>query len=205
MIKGVIFDLFNTLAKSQCPEEKLKKRLNLNLDFLNLQKLVCAQKYENWADYVGNILKGVNRPLTAENREIVAQVFEEDSARFEFFKEAMPILKTLKAKGLRLGLISNIANPKLDFIRGTDKEQLFDSIVYSYELGAVKPEPLLFTECLSELGLEPQTVLMVGDSLPADIYPAERLGLKTVLIDREYQHPEIVNRISSLKKIINFV
>jgi HAD superfamily hydrolase (TIGR01450 family) len=44
-----------------------------------------------------------------------------------------------------------------------------------------KPEPPLFLMALGRLGLPPDAVAMVGDSLPSDIRGARAVGLRTVL------------------------
>jgi len=45
-----------------------------------------------------------------------------------------------------------------------------------------KPEPHLFRVALQRLGLPPQVVVMVGDSLRADIHGAQQVGLHTIWI-----------------------
>jgi FMN phosphatase YigB (HAD superfamily) len=205
MIKAILFDLFNTLVEHQCPEELLIDRLNLEFDFLYLQKLVCGQVYRDWDNYVETILAGVQKPLTDENKAIVNRVFEEDAARITFFNDSLPVLRYLKAKGYKLGLVSNIGNPKLDRIRGTEMQRYFNSIIYSYEVGAVKPDPKLFLACIKELCVEPEEALMVGDNLNADIRAAETLGIKGVLVDRENRHPEIKQRVLALSELAKFL
>jgi FMN phosphatase YigB (HAD superfamily) len=45
-----------------------------------------------------------------------------------------------------------------------------------------KPQPHLFRVALERLGLAPQAVAMVGDSLHSDIRGAQGVGLRTVWI-----------------------
>jgi len=45
-----------------------------------------------------------------------------------------------------------------------------------------KPEPYVFQTALARLALAPQAVVMVGDSIHADICGAQRVGLRTIWI-----------------------
>lgn len=50
----------------------------------------------------------------------------------------------------------------------------------SEEIGAAKPSPLFFEACLAALApLQPDEVLMIGDSLTADIAGAKACGIRT--------------------------
>jgi 2-haloacid dehalogenase len=55
----------------------------------------------------------------------------------------------------------------------------FSEVFVSEEIGWDKPDERFFQECLRRIGKKPEEVLMVGDSLTADIAGAERCGLKT--------------------------
>ena len=47
----------------------------------------------------------------------------------------------------------------------------------------IKPFPIVFRVALGELGLSPHKVMMVGDSIFTDIFPANRMGIWTCLVD----------------------
>jgi putative hydrolase of the HAD superfamily len=49
-------------------------------------------------------------------------------------------------------------------------------------VGVSKPDPAIYSLALGALGLRPDEVAMLGDSLPADIAPARQAGLTTVWI-----------------------
>jgi FMN phosphatase YigB (HAD superfamily) len=58
-------------------------------------------------------------------------------------------------------------------------------VVISDDCGKRKPHPELFEKALRTLNVEPQHVLMVGDSPLADIEGARQVGLETAWIQRE--------------------
>ena len=56
----------------------------------------------------------------------------------------------------------------------------FDSFTFSYYIGERKPKPIIFNRALSRTSSNPETSLMVGDSLKADVYGAQEIGMKGV-------------------------
>jgi putative hydrolase of the HAD superfamily len=92
------------------------------------------------------------------------------------------LLETLRARGLKLGLVSNAIDPPDLLPR--DLEQLgvaprLDVAVFSSETGRRKPDPSIFEAALSRLGVQPERALMVGDSVANDIAGAKALGMRT--------------------------
>ena len=47
-------------------------------------------------------------------------------------------------------------------------------------VGVRKPDPQIFRLGVDALSMKPEEVLVVGDSLSKDIYPAESIGCKTL-------------------------
>lgn len=92
----------------------------------------------------------------------------------------------LKARGLRLGIVSNAQfyTPHLfpAFLGKSLEELGFDPelMVFSYQLGEGKPSRRLYAE-LKERGLDPRRTLYVGNDRLKDIWPAGEEGFRTVL------------------------
>ncbi len=62
----------------------------------------------------------------------------------------------------------------------TEVEHYFDHIFISDELGAKKPDPLIFDRVMEHLGHPaPHSVLIIGDNLISDIMGGKQYGLKT--------------------------
>jgi putative hydrolase of the HAD superfamily len=92
------------------------------------------------------------------------------------------LLETLRDRGLKLGLVSNVFDPPELFRR--DLEQLgvaerLDAVVFASEVGLRKPDPAIFRHALDLLGVEPQAALFVGDSPVVDIAGAAAVGMHT--------------------------
>jgi putative hydrolase of the HAD superfamily len=109
--------------------------------------------------------------------------FEEASA-WRVFDDVPPVLRGLRTRGLRLGVISNWderLRPLLDRL-GLSAE--FDVIVSSHEAGCVKPAPAIFARAAALLGCDAARLLHVGDSAAADAEGARRAGCRSLLLTR---------------------
>jgi putative hydrolase of the HAD superfamily len=94
------------------------------------------------------------------------------------------LLDALRARGLKLGLVSNAFDPP--WLLHGDLEQMgiaerLDTAVFSSEVGRRKPDPLIFETALQRLGVEPSRALFVGDRRYEDVRGASELGMRTVL------------------------
>jgi len=106
-----------------------------------------------------------------------------------------PLLESLRARGLKLALVSNAFDP--GWLLHRDLEQMgiaqrLDFSVFSSELGKRKPHPAIFERALEALGAEPERSLFVGDRLYEDVRGASEVGMTTVqaLWFRADEHPE---------------
>jgi putative hydrolase of the HAD superfamily len=93
------------------------------------------------------------------------------------------LLETLRARGLKLALVSNTVSPRWlvePVLERMGLVERMDAIVLSSEVGKRKPHPAIFERALDELGVAPADALFVGDRLKADVLGASRVGMKTV-------------------------
>lgn len=98
--------------------------------------------------------------------------------------DAAPVLRALRARGLRLGLLSNTHWPRSwheSFLARDGLAELLDVEVYTSELEHVKPHPSAFAAVLSALGVDPDGAIFVGDRPYDDIFGAQRAGMRAVL------------------------
>ena len=93
------------------------------------------------------------------------------------------LLESLRARGLKLGLVSNAFDPPWLLHRDLERmgvAERLDVAVFSSELGKRKPHPAIFERALGALGVDPRRAAFVGDSLVADVGGAGALGMTTV-------------------------
>jgi len=98
----------------------------------------------------------------------------DDQAR-QCINEARPMLEQLHEQ-YPMMLVSNFYGNIDEVLRDYGIRHLFKGIIESAVVGVRKPNPTLFRLGVDALELEPEQVLVVGDSLRKDIEPAEQLG-----------------------------
>lgn len=99
---------------------------------------------------------------------------------------AVETLEAFRARGIRLGLITNgSASAQRRKIERFGLARHFDCILIEGEFGIGKPHERVFTTALTALHADPRTAWMVGDNLDNDIVTPHSLGLYTVWIDRD--------------------
>ena len=79
-------------------------------------------------------------------------------------------------------LVSNFYGNVESVIRDMGIRQYFQGIIESAVVGVRKPDARIFSLGVIALGLKPEEVLVVGDSMRKDIMPAESIGCHTAWI-----------------------
>jgi putative hydrolase of the HAD superfamily len=94
------------------------------------------------------------------------------------------LLEALRARGLKLGVVSNAFDPPWLLQRDLEQAGIaerVDAAVFSSEVGWRKPHRAIFDRALELLGgVDPARALFVGDSLANDVAGAGALGMTTV-------------------------
>jgi 2-haloacid dehalogenase len=106
-----------------------------------------------------------------------------DSVRYWLpFPDTVNALRALKGK-YKLAIISNI-DDGLFALTARYLEVEFDYIVTAEQAGTYKPSPNNFELALERIGVAPEKILHVAESLFHDHVPAKRIGLDTVWVHR---------------------
>jgi HAD superfamily hydrolase (TIGR01509 family) len=117
--------------------------------------------------------------------------------------EVLPALAALRAKGLRLVVLSN-ANGTLH--RAFDRLGLtssFDLIFDSHDEGVEKPDPRFFHIALQRAGADAATTMHVGDLYHVDVAGARAAGLTPALLDVGDLYPDCdCLRLRSLTELV---
>jgi len=191
-VRGVIFDLFHTLTG----RESEWSALPWTSDVLGIDRRVWDER----------LTAGSRSRLTGEQQdpyEILRslahavdpaipeqRIREALRIRIERFRHAVTrvpaenveTLRTIRAAGLRLGLISNADVMEVAAWADGPLAGLFDAEVFSCAAGCVKPEPAIYAKCLESLGLPAAECLFVGDGGSDELVGAKQAGLSTVFI-----------------------
>ncbi|MEX3648409.1 HAD-IA family hydrolase, partial [Mycolicibacterium porcinum] len=91
-----------------------------------------------------------------------------DPASWTAYPDTARVFKSLKAQGVRTAVVSNIAFDVRPAFAAIGAAEHVDAFVLSFEVGAIKPDPAIFTTALDRLGVAAPDALMVGDTEEAD-------------------------------------
>ncbi|MCP4356730.1 MAG: HAD-IA family hydrolase [Chloroflexi bacterium] len=105
------------------------------------------------------------------------------------FPDTLPVLKTLRQQGYKIGLITNSMQPM--WMRDVELEaygliDYLDARITSGDTGYMKPHPRIYGHVLDLLAVEPHQALFVGDQPTNDIVGANDSGLISVLISHTH-------------------
>jgi len=120
---------------------------------------------------------------------------------WRLFDDAVPVLKHLTEKGVRLAIISNWDHRLFSIVKQLGLSEYFEQVTASSVVGVAKPAKRIFEEALAGVGITAEQGLHVGDSLEDDYHGATRAGLKAVLLNRQRKAYNDVVRIESLHQL----
>jgi putative hydrolase of the HAD superfamily len=107
------------------------------------------------------------------------------SLRFELFDDAVPALEELRARGMRLVVVSNWDWSLTDVLGSAGLLPLLDGVITSAEVGAAKPDRRIFEAGLAAAGCSAAEAVHVGDSVEHDVEGARAAGIRPLLLARE--------------------
>lgn len=184
--KVIVFDAFGTLVKlgeSRSPYRKLMKWLKesgrkpttkdaniIMSNALDIEKLSILFGKE----VPRHILDEINNDLQSEIKTI------------ELYEDTIPSLQHLKNRGFKIALCSNLAMPYGEKLK-TILPNLFDTLIFSYEVSAIKPELNIYKVLSKELICPMSDMLFIGDHPILDVEVPLSLGMSARLIKRDEQ------------------
>jgi len=93
------------------------------------------------------------------------------------------LIRHLRREGIKAGLLSNAPPGRARATSAPDRwgmEGLFDVQVFSYQVGALKPDPRVYRAALQALGVAPEETLFIDDA-PANAAAARALEIDAIL------------------------
>lgn len=110
----------------------------------------------------------------------------------------------LEKINLPIGILSNF-NSTLEEKLKSFFSIKFKNVFTSEVIEKSKPSLDFYKHALKEINLKPQEILYIGDSYKLDFIPAQQLGIKALIIDREEVYIKSDNKISSLNEIEKYI
>jgi putative hydrolase of the HAD superfamily len=212
--RAVIFDLWETLVDWPVEEARaLTERIRTHFD------LDDDTFMQRWHD---NYHRRETGPLAAAYAALGVpdeHVEEHVRARHDLARRSLlprpgvvETLDELRARGVRLGLISVCSEEVPEAWPETPLAGRFDATTFSSECGVMKPDREIYLRTTRALEVEPPDCLYVGDGGNDELAGAARVGMTPVLIlpdGREPFWPEIREwdglRIRAIPEVLELV
>ncbi|MBI5684460.1 MAG: HAD family hydrolase [Verrucomicrobia bacterium] len=173
-------------------EQHAVQTVRAALDWLSSQagsttteETAAAQRVE----YYRRLLAGVG---ASASLELVTRLRDrlEGPESVEPFPEVREVLDALRARGLKLGVLSDGWASTIHLYERLGLADCFQSWTFSAVVGCCKPDPRIFAAAECDLCVEPAHILFVDD-LPANVEGALRCGWQAVWLNRAGDQPAI--------------
>ena len=188
-MKAVIFDMFETLVTLHIVPRYFGRNiaadLGANIDeFYPLWHETEEARSKGKMNFEESLYWIGERTYYAHPERIPEAVvkryaFKEESLQKVEYR-IVSMLRELKERGYKIGLISNCFLEEAEAIRASVMAPLFDVMMLSCEQGVQKPEREIFERCLAELSVAPEECLYVGDGGSEELETAQSFGMKTL-------------------------
>lgn len=100
--------------------------------------------------------------------------------------ETIDTLIYLKSQGYRLGVISNgITIKQWEKLVRLNVYSFFDAVITSEEVGAKKPDKLIFDVALRKMNGDPEKSIMIGNKFKEDALGAVNAGMSAILVNSD--------------------
>jgi len=198
MTEVVIFDLYGTLITSEEGQESKDEALSRILieagHEVYYQEVWATRQFVSFVDYprgrantaheyYTKVLERLEiQPTPTLISKLVAKDLELEKT--VLYPDVASTINALRTKRVKTSIVTTIAAWKFKPLLKQNNIEI-DYICTAREAQAVKPNPKSFTAVLAKFRIQAQQAMMVGDDIKTDIEPANKLGLKTVLLCRK--------------------
>lgn len=190
-IQVLLFDLDDTLIDSEKMYEAIYQKLSLDLPlFMEARKAVKTElpaahfaarnRFLYFKKYLEmksqfSVEKLMN--LNNEYEKLLQNLIESNLKQTQH----QSILQTL-SRHFRLGIVTNenLRTQMLKIQKIDPQGKLFSFILTSEEMGVEKPHSLIIEKALTLAQVDPQHILMIGDSITNDLTPFQQKGCSVI-------------------------
>ncbi len=212
MVKAIIFDFWGTLVENgifPSPVKQCRYILRLRMTFkdfiIRFEQALMTKPYSDLNEAFTEVCKEFQLDPQPFIIEKLVGMWNKNELLGKPFLETVEMLEYLKAKKIKIGLISNTTPTITRVMEKFDLNKYFDATMFSYDEGLLKTDPEMFKKLLKKLKVKTEEVIMIGDSLPTDIIGSRNAGIRSILLDRMNKRdftPKIVN-LRELKELID--
>ncbi|MEH1008491.1 HAD family hydrolase [Winogradskyella sp. ECml5-4] len=209
-VKYILFDAANTLIHKPSlwhnysnvlkkegynfPIQELKNKHKILSEFIKFPDVTSQEFY---SEFNKELLRALG---IVETPELLDHIF--NACKYLPWEVFDDVMQLTNFKNFDLGVLSNFNASLRCLLKEKLPEINFKHIIISEEEGVSKPNIEFFERAVQKIGLKPNEILYIGDSLKLDIIPALQLGFKVKLIDRDGTYLMSKYRIETLEHCI---
>jgi len=152
--------------------------------FAKLESRIEAGKFHNYKTVLAKVAEGFGQELNFIPHRSEIESFSRSVEDWPPFHDSVEALHSLQ-KRYSLAVISNVDDDLFAF-SAKHLEADFDWVITAEAVKSYKPSLNNFYHAIEKIGIPKERILHVAQSLYHDIEPAEKVGLKTVWINRRH-------------------
>ena len=197
-VKLVLFDLDGVLVDSI---DAWHHVFNDTLTYFYLKKVSKREFRKDFGAPIEHDMKKYFKGKTVkEVVSVFVSNFKKSAVHVKLFPQSMYVLKNLKKKNVKTGLITNSTKPiVLTVLNDLKLKEYFNVVVTMDDVRRRKPAPDMVLKACKKLKVSPKNTILIGDTIN-DILAGKRAGCITIGYKTNSQF-----RISNLKEILEYV
>jgi putative hydrolase of the HAD superfamily len=159
---------------------KARNRLRDGTDPYGADEGPGSDFYDTQARIMGKLLHADPAAVKERTERLIYRGWEPIFTRVPLFPAVVETLAAFREKGLTLGLLSDF--PPENKLINLGLGGLWDVVLCSETTGRIKPDPRPFLALAEKMGLPPERILYVGNSVSYDVIGAKKTGMKAALV-----------------------
>ncbi|MBD7912341.1 HAD family hydrolase [Clostridium cibarium] len=181
-----------------------RKAVYEGMKYLDKQTLILREEDEyncfyKFFDIISDYLPELDLTYTEITKLTKDLVY--NYKKYEFYDDVYRVIPKL-SENIKLALVSD-AWPSIEGVyKHANLRNYFSSFIISSKLGVSKPNKLMYQTALNELKMKAEEVVFIDDN-PKNCYGAKTLGIKAVLLNRDFL-VRIKNKIATRGKYDSF-
>jgi putative hydrolase of the HAD superfamily len=221
-MSAVVFDFYGTLTPISPPDVWADHAAQLAALLGVSPAAFSAALNESFGDRMTGATGDVRQTVQGLAERLGVQLSEQQlddvsalrrqviESTFGLRPEALPTIRRLRERGMRIGLVSDCSVELPDAWDRLPLAGLIDAPVFSCVERTRKPDPRLFRTVARNLGVQPRECLYVGDGGGRELTGSSAVGMRAVLLagpdwHRNHAHDEESDwaglRITSLTEL----
>jgi putative hydrolase of the HAD superfamily len=225
-LRAVAFDFYGTLTEGRSPDAQRRARVvqaaALGVDVDAFDDELTTTVHERFTGAGGDVAGSLRwvaarigaQPTEAQLAEAARVRLAAERAFGEPRPDAVPVLRAVRERGLRVGLVSDCSAELPEYFADLPIAPYVDAPVFSFVTGERKPAAANYLTCCAQLVVEPAECLYVGDGGSDELAGARAVGMRAVHLNVAAESGGVVygrhdawdgETISSLQQVVGLL